>query len=314
MNTEHLDPTELANAYEAGTSAAKLARSHGVSVWSVITRLRRAGVEVRTPTAQNERRLGASLSQELSYRDIVDGLLLGDGSIGWKNNLRLQQSDKRFGWLLQVQEHLRLVGATCSLLPRPPQSRVLRSERRVISGGPSHLLYTPAYVENQSEKARWYPADVKAVPRDLFLTPTVLLHWFCGDGTYDGAGHLTFCTQCFTKDDVDFLVHCLQRDLCIFSCRQKTQREGQYTIALQRHEEAMKLKAFLEPLIDSSCLYKLRFVRHKKRLGQFSDNEVRKIRKLREAGATTTSLAEKFEVSITAISNIINRKVYKEVT
>ena len=113
---------------------------------------------------------------------------------------------------------------------------------------------------------------------------------------------------------MDFLVLCLKRDLGIHACRQRAHKEGQYTIVIQRHNEAMKVKKLLDPLIDQSCVYKLQDVRSKKRLGQFSDNEVRKIRKLREAGATTTSLAEKFEVSITAISNIINRKVYKEVT
>jgi len=75
----------------------------------------------------------------------------------------------------------------------------------------------------------------------------------------------------------------------------------------------MKLRAFIEPLIDQSCLYKLQAVRHKKRQGQFSDEQVREIRSLRESGATTTSLAERFMVSPTAISNIINRKVYKEI-
>lgn len=266
---------------------------------------------MRSAKKQNGRWLGPS-KVPYYFRELVDGLLLGDGQIDPKSILRLEQCNARLGWLLQVRKHLRAAGCASKLLPIPSRKRNI--EGRKVKSRPATLLYTPAYEELHDERRRWYPCEKKLVPRDLVLTKTVLLYWFCGDGTHDGVGHLLFCTQGFRKSDVDFLVSCLRRDLGIHANRQRTQREGQYTITIQRHNEAMKIKKLLEPLIDRSCLYKLQDVRSKKRMGQFSDQRVRQIRRLRASSATVTSLAKRFKVSITAISNIVNKRVYRDVT
>jgi Mor family transcriptional regulator len=309
--TAHIQTDSLVDHYEQGESASSLARRFRVSVWTVINRLRATGVKVRSSKRQNERWLGPAKAP-YCFRELVDGLLLGDGQVDPKSILRLEQCNARLGWLLQVRKHLRTVGCTSKLLPIPSRKRSI--EGRKVKSRPATLLYTPAYEELHDERRRWYPRGKKLVPRDLVLTKTVLLYWFCGDGTHDGVGHLLFCTQGFRKSDVDFLVSCLKRDLGIHAGRQRTHRKGQFTVTIQRHDEAMKVKKLLDPLIDRSCLYKLQDVRPKKRMGQFSDKQVRRIRKLSEAGATSTSLAKKFEVSVTAISNIVNRKVYREVT
>ena len=69
-----------------GESASSLARTHGVSVWSVITRLRQAGVVIRTPKEQNLRVLDMPRTCKFTYQEIVDGILLGDRQIDRKGN------------------------------------------------------------------------------------------------------------------------------------------------------------------------------------------------------------------------------------
>ena len=60
----------------------------------------------------------------------------------------------------------------------------------------------------------WYPDGKKIIPRNLSLTPTCVKYWFYGDGSssfipYQGKNRyvrITFCTNCFTEDDCNFLV------------------------------------------------------------------------------------------------------------
>jgi len=310
MSTEQLDQTaEWIRAYQEGTSASNLAKTYGVSVWSIITRLRQAGVEVRSARLQNERNLEAALTQEFTYEEIVDGLLLGDGSIAQKANLRLQQTDARFGWLLHVQEQLRLVGATSNLLSRPPKKSVLKAENRVGSGGSSHLLYTPAYQENHAAKARWYPGGgVKRVPTDLRLTPLVVAHWFSGDGSCGSRGTLCFYTNGFTAEDVDLLVAKLGSDLEVAASKVRGSLPGQYVVAVNRLEQAMKLKAIIEPWMPECCQYKFKFVRPPIRQGRFSGAQIQAIRR---STISPKELAQEYGVTQQAISKIQRLESYK---
>jgi len=308
MNTQHLDQAKLAEAYATGISAAELAREYGVSRWSITTRLRKAGVEIRSSAKQGERVLEPSLTDEFTYREVVDGLLLGDGSIGQKVNLRLEQSDVRFGWLKQVEEHLRQVGATCSFLPRAPKKSLLKSENRVVNTGSAHVLYTPCYQANHVEKARWYPGGVKRVPLDIQLTPFVVAHWFSGDGSCDSNGALAFYTNSFTADGVDLLVSRLASDLGIHAHRARKNRTNQYFIRVTRVDEAMKLKKAIEPWMSECCLYKLRFVRPKIRQGRFSRAQVLAIRRSK---LSSTELAKHYGVTQSAMSRIQRGITYK---
>lgn len=46
-NTLRLSTEQLVSAYNSGTSAYRLAKDNECSIWSIITRLRKAGVEIR---------------------------------------------------------------------------------------------------------------------------------------------------------------------------------------------------------------------------------------------------------------------------
>lgn len=46
-NTKYLIPEQLAEAYNSGISAFKLAKDNGCSIWSILKRLREQGVEIR---------------------------------------------------------------------------------------------------------------------------------------------------------------------------------------------------------------------------------------------------------------------------
>ena len=75
------------------------------------------------------------------------------------------------------------------------------------------VLRTPTYSVIEAHYARWYPGGgKKRVPAGLRLTPTVLTHWFCGDGSGGGSSSgLRICTNGFEHHEVDRLAVKLSR-------------------------------------------------------------------------------------------------------
>ena len=67
---------------------------------------------------------------------------------------------------------------------------------------------------------KWYSQETgkKIVPKDLRLTPTILLHWFIGDGSVKRNGvrkTVVLFTLNFSKEYVQFLAERLELDLKI---------------------------------------------------------------------------------------------------
>jgi hypothetical protein len=80
------------------------------------------------------------------------------------------------------------------------------------------------YVERKGEHAQ------KIVPQDLRLTPTVLLHWYLGDGSLPRRRNdknripaIVLATNTFTKDDIEFLICKLKElDLSFYPVKYKS--------------------------------------------------------------------------------------------
>lgn len=256
--TSHLDTASLAEAYRAGTSSFKLARDNGVSLWAVLKRLREAGVEIRPDGVRKTLNLSAESSQVL--RELVDGLLLGDGSIcKAKPSLRLEQSRKRDGWITDLQDQLAAIGVTSNTTEIPPVTKILMG--RSVTKDWSRVLYTPVCEEMRAERLRWYPDGVKRVPSDLKLTPLTIAMWFAGDGTYDAQGALFFCTNSFLRHEVVRLAD----ELTVLDVRAYMApvpgRDRQYKVSVTRRNDAQRLKEIIVPHLPSCCMYKLQHVR-----------------------------------------------------
>jgi len=267
---------------------------------------------MRSPKEQNERQLETpSNIPPFTFRELVDGIVLGDGQIDRKGLLHIDQSVVRAGWLDQVQGQLQQLGGDAKILLIAPRIRIL--EGRELHSKEGRHLYTPAYVEMQAERARWYPDGTKIVPRDLRLTPLVVAHWFAGDGTYNTNGTLTFCTNSFSADEVDFLIERLATDLNILGAkRTKTPRPGQYTLGIYRANEAAKLANLIRPLLPDCCQYKLQHIRPTRK-PHLLPEQVIEIRRRGVEGKTAADLAVEFNVSATTVRNILAGRSHQKV-
>jgi hypothetical protein len=307
-----LDVRSLVSAYEAGESAASLARRFKANIWTVLDRLRKAGARIRTGLEQNERCLDLDATRMKVLRAIVDGLLLGDGSIDRKGLLRLEQARVRKGWLKEVATRLADLGATSKIVQIRARARILEGRKIKSSGG--HLLYTPAYIELKAERERWYPKGTKLVPGDVSFDPLALAYWFCGDGTYDKQGALFFCTNGFLKKEVEVLAAGLVK-LGVEARRIPTPgRPFEHRIAVTQRDAALKFKELIEVHVPECCEYKLAHVRgtlSSKELSslrrKLTDKQVERVRTAREKGVSMPEMATKFNVSITTLYNTLRR-------
>jgi hypothetical protein len=146
--------------------------------------------------------------------EIVNGTLLGDGYIkfdtyGNKKYYSFKLTAKDINFLKWVKKKFEKYKLNCWITYDSKSSDV-------------HSLYfyinSAKYFREEllSLRNKWYKEikgkTIKAVPRDLELTPTTLLFWYLGDGSLirrrndeTRVPHITFATNGFLKKDVEFL-------------------------------------------------------------------------------------------------------------
>lgn len=307
---EHIPLDELKAAYQEGQSSLTLAKRYGVAVWSILHRLRKMQVEIRPDGVRQT--LGLTSDQRVVFRTVVDGLLLGDGSIcTTKPSMRFEQSEPRRGWVLETRDLLRTLGVSCNTTEIPEKTKVI--EGRLVVKKPSVVLFTGVTEEIRAERQRWYPKGKKVVPPDVDLSPRSLAYWFSGDGSYDKAGALIFYTNSFSRKEVQRLAVGLQA-LGIDAHCVPAQRPREHKIVIAARDSAVRFKALVGPYMPECCLYKLQHVRPTLTSEQLSSirrkltpGQVEELLAARKRGEAAPELAAQFGVSVSTIYNILRR-------
>lgn len=313
----YINIDDIIEKYNSGISASELARQNNVSVWTILNRLRKYNVPIRTFIEQNEKKLNLNKDNKEKFIEIVDGLMLGDGNIhNKKKYIQISQNGKNVAWLFQLKEIFANIGAECTLTDYG--ERVRKIGNRNIIGKPGKVLFTPAYVELRKQRARWFPNGEKQIPSDVRITPLSMALWLCGDGTNDGKGGITFYTNSFSQHEVQFLLDKINKSFDIKGTISERKRKGkqksEYVLSLRKRNETYKLKNIVEDFIPECFKYKLFNLRKSKRgrpRGKLSPEQITQIRYLQKQGKSYSQIAKQFDRSISAIYNIINRHTYK---
>lgn len=71
----------------------------------------------------------------------------------------------------------------------------------------SYTFKSMASVSFTKYRNDWYPVGKKIVPKDIKITPTILLHWYLGDGFISDSNGITLATDSFDFDSLDFLIY-----------------------------------------------------------------------------------------------------------
>jgi predicted transcriptional regulator len=258
--------------------------------------------------------------------EIINGSLLGDGCI-WNNfvdpmcKFQLGQSkldkdgiDKKTYILWFAFEFIEL-GITLRL--KKKKGTGLANPNKIYE---NYLLTTRSHLFWTELEKKWYiPIEhkyfkrKKIVPRDLILTPLILCVWMMEDGSnYTKDGNITLETQGFYKEDVDFLIERLNKDLSIKATKKKnTTGDNQWRIFIGV-ESFRHIVDLIKPYVAWDCFqYKLDSNYQKihqagehHSQSKITEKDAKSIIGLRKAGISVKDIAKKFNLTSGAISQI----------
>lgn len=249
---------QFVRLYKNGTSLTAIATQFDVSPGTVANHLRRLDVPLRRRGAVRYQKnvVKLTMRQKRSLRELVDGLLLGDGSAAPSRGLgclRLTQNKVRVGWVQQIRARLTALGIM-SRVGRTA-SYDARTKRTYLGVYVESLRY--ACIEDCT--ARWYSHARKRVPADVTLTPQVVADWISGDGS-SAHGGLSLHTQCFNLREIRLLCVKLMAAFDVdcwptVHSRSKSDGRAMYRIYISRGS-APKLKRACLPLMPHCTQYK----------------------------------------------------------
>ena len=135
-----------------------------------------------------------------TFYTILDGLMLGDGSIFKERptgNARYCHDDHHILYVKYLMDLARKIG--CTFAPNSPYPHYNKKYKSLTWAAQTHVdpFFTKEYF-------RWYSGGTKIIPTDLILTPDILRHLYIGDGClgYDRerVTHINFATHCFSTE------------------------------------------------------------------------------------------------------------------
>lgn len=137
--------------------------------------------------------------------DVIIGSLLSDGTINNSNN------GKNYFWShTSINEDyidfiIKDTGLELNKFSTKPVSFISSVNNKEYFSSESFILKSRASVTFTKYRKDWYPNNKKIVPKNIKLTPVVILHWYLGDGNIDSDG-ITLCTDSFDEDSMFFLL------------------------------------------------------------------------------------------------------------
>lgn len=302
----------LVSLYKNGLSTLVIGKRFGVSYATVGRRLKAAGVPLRPAQRTLPGVLNLSKKKHEAFVELIDGLLLGDGSLTPNGYLMVGQTDRRVGWLHQIVKELRRFGCAADVRSHDVEKDIWIRGKKYRAKS-SSILSTPVYEELKVQRARWYTSGpAKRVPHDVRVSPKSIAHWFAGDGSSDRYGHLLFCTNSFTAAEVEHLA----RKLPVEAHRLPIPaRPGQSIIHITKRNEAVKLANAIRRYLPNCCMYKLRFVRSAKAIrSPMQASTVRSLRRLYATGKwSQQALGDRFGVGQTEVSDVVLWRTFKKI-
>jgi len=258
-----LDDAAIIGAYLDGESETAIAKRLGVGRTTVHRRLVSAGVKLRSAVAARSLQCHKTFETTDRMLDLIDGLLLGDGTISphsrSESRLSVEQRSDRRDWLLAVKSAFDTLDVKSSIAIRPPRKATFPNGRHGMSS--EQLIWrTGKYATLSAQRDRWYPSGTKRVPEDVRLGPIALAHWYWGDGSTKPRGYgMVFNTIGFEIAEVEDLAARLF-DLYGWKVNIIKHRKGRVLQICQRAHRT-ELLALIEEHCPSCFQYKLEPVR-----------------------------------------------------
>lgn len=117
----------------------------------------------------------------------------------------------------------------------------------------THSFSTISTKQLHELENKWYENRTKILPKDVELSPLSVLHWYIGDGSLPNGQYIIFCTDNFSRKEVEELSSKLNEILNIESIPFKY---GKYNRIFLSKRSAEKLLHYIGPPPFNSIEYK----------------------------------------------------------
>lgn len=185
-------------------STTQIAEVCGTTHATVRYWLNKHGISTRTCGEGVHLRNGHRLERfPLELHQFLDGSLLGDGCLEHCRtpSARYKQKSKLKNYVAWIRSQFAQWGIEVST-PRLVTNTGDGVRNCLFSL--TYAISSKSYADFKTEYKRWYPKGTKIVPRDLQLSPLLVLKWMLDDGCRY-PDHVVLCTNGFAKADVLFL-------------------------------------------------------------------------------------------------------------
>lgn len=209
-----VDILKLIDRYNDGESINQIAKSVGWWPGTTRARLKKAGCKFRTVSeGVHLAKRAKPFAETESVIELIDGLLLGDGSIERRivgSRLSLTQSINHSEWIDYVANSFDKMNIEYGFYCKP--EGVIFINGKKYKRQPTKTIRTRSYTLLTRQRNRWYTGNTKIIPKDVRLTPTSIAQWYAGDGGIGGGGYHAFlCTECFSIYENNFLISKLKK-------------------------------------------------------------------------------------------------------
>lgn len=221
-------------------SQSQIAEYLGCHITTIEQVFKRNDIQGRDASNAGRVRRNRNCDIPLDEMEIINGMMLSDFHIE-KNTYQA-----RFAFCFKYREFAEYFTENIKSIS---WGEVKQQHVSQCWGGKSRY-----YKEVMDLRRKWYPNGKKIVPRDLKITPKVLLFWFLGDGMKSGKDSgASLCTDDFSKEDNLFLVEQLTN--IGFNCYLTTSNR----IHFSGNQELKKLISFIGECPVKCYYYKFKY-------------------------------------------------------
>lgn len=194
---------EIVNSILDGSSISKEATSIGVSPETLKRKLKDRGVEIDILQLRNR----SCLLPGQEEREILYGEILGDAHISSNGSLCL--CSVKASHIKMLKEKLAFLQGR-DIKYQESQVFISRQGKECIRK-PQYRITSLVHEYLKFLRSIWYKDNNKILPKNFDLSPTVIRHWYYGDGHISKKDWLIqLSTNALSKEDVELLVEKLR--------------------------------------------------------------------------------------------------------
>jgi hypothetical protein len=190
-----------------GLTIEKIAKTISSSYKIVRNRLLEFNIPIRSST---EHLTNKPIELRGELVEIINGHLLGDGCIPLaRRDINNEKTNCHFSFVSKYHNYVKLVAENLKTL----EPKIFKTKQNVKF--PQDDFYTPTTTYqlhtkrllSRSLRDKWYPNGIKAIPKDIKLTPLTCLYWYIDDGSLEKVGgRIQLSTMSFKEIELITLI------------------------------------------------------------------------------------------------------------